>query len=79
MELLLSLMEKLPNWAVTIIVVVGSLRIILKPVMELAKAIVQLTPSKADDELPAKVEASKAYKSVLFVLDWFASIKPIKK
>jgi hypothetical protein len=60
---------------VQLIAIVGTLRLVIKPLMEAFKAVVAATPSKSDDELPSKVEASSVYKTVLFVLDWLASLK----
>jgi len=65
-------------YILTILMVIGSLRAILKPLFALARAYTQSTETKADDELVDKVEQSKAYKALVFVLDWFASVKLIK-
>ncbi len=64
--------------AIQIVSIIGSLRVLIKPLMEALKVIVSITPSKSDDKIPEQVEKSKAYKVVIFCLDWFASIK-IKK
>lgn len=64
--------------AVQIVSIIGTLRLLIKPAMEILKVVVAITPSKSDDNLPEKVEASKPYKAVVFCLDWLASIK-IKK
>lgn len=61
--------------AIQIISIIGSLRLVIKPAMELFKAYVAITPSKSDDQLPGQFENSKVYKAVVFSLDWFASIK----
>jgi hypothetical protein len=79
MDVILGLFKSLPEWLMVVIMIMGSLRLVVKPVLELVKAIVLITPSKNDDELPAKIEKSGVYKAVIFVLDWFASIKPVKK
>lgn len=65
-------------WLATIFMVVGVIRLIVKPLMELAKGVAASTPSAKDDEAVAKVEASKIYKTILFVIDWLFSIKPVK-
>lgn len=61
--------------AVQIISIIGSLRLIIKPVMGLIEAYVLITPDKKDDLLPAKIKENKIYKSVVYILDWFASLK----
>lgn len=65
-------------WIAAIFMVVGVIRLVVKPLMELAKGVVASTPSAADDVMVASVESSKAYKTVLFVIDWLFSIKPVK-
>ena len=60
---------------VQILSILGTLRLVIKPVMALIEVYVLITPSKDDDQLPQKIEASKAYKTIVFLLDWFASIK----
>lgn len=61
--------------AVQIISIVGTLRLAVKPVMTLIETIVLITPSESDNALPEEIKKSKAYKTVVFVLDWVASIK----
>ena len=61
------------------IVIVGSLRIFVKPIMAFLDTYVLFTESKKDDEKLAKFKDSKIYKSIVFVMDWFASIKITKK
>ena len=59
----------------TVLVVVGILRIINKPLFALLHVIVQSTKSEKDDQALEKVEKSIVYKIFLFLLDWFASFK----
>jgi hypothetical protein len=65
--------------ALQVIAIIGSLRLIIKPLMGLIEAYVAITPTKNDDLLPAKIMESKAYKSIIYILDWFASLKLPKK
>lgn len=58
-----------------VVAVVGSLRLIFKPLMALLQSIVGVTPSVKDDELLAKVLAHPAYKAVAFLVDMVASVK----
>lgn len=70
----------LPAPLVAIILIIGSLRVVFKPLFALAYAIVSVTPSKKDDEVVKKVEEHKITKAILFALDYIASIKfPPKK
>ncbi len=82
MEIMLAgflqgLIEKYPV-AMTIISIMGMARLIIKPTMVYLHEVVLVTETKKDDEMLAKVEGSKVYKAILFVLDWFTSIK-VKK
>jgi hypothetical protein len=61
--------------AIQVIAIIGSLRLVIKPVMGLIEAYVLITPSKEDDLLPAKIKENKAYKMLVYLLDWFASLK----
>jgi hypothetical protein len=61
--------------AVQIITIIGSLRLLIKPLMGVLEAFVTITPSKADDLLPEKIKENKIYKSVVYLLDWLASLK----
>jgi hypothetical protein len=72
--ILQALVDKHPI-LVSILLVMGTLRAVLKPLMALAHAYAASTKSAKDDELVAKVEASKPYKLLSFVLDYVASIK----
>ena len=60
---------------VQIILFVGSTRIIIKPLMAFYEKYVNITKSTKDDAYPSKIKASKAYKLVIFIIDWLASLK----
>jgi len=66
-------------WIVAILLVMGSLRAILKPLTELLKVIVKQTPSPKDDAWLSKAMESKVYKTLCFILDWVGSVKLPKK
>jgi len=85
-EILKGLMEQVLIWAgqypvvATVLLSVGILRIVMKPLMDLARTFVLATPGTGDDDFLAKVEASKIWQTVLYVLDWLGSIKtPTRK
>jgi len=63
------------GWASAVFMWIGVLRFTMKPVFETWHYVVALTPSTKDDDVLKKVEDSKAMKTVLFVLNWLASIK----
>lgn len=58
-----------------ILMVIGALRVVFKPVMSLIQAVVKVTPSEQDDSLLNKILESKAYIAISYILDWSASIK----
>lgn len=53
----------------------GAVRMIAKPLSELAHKAVELIPGTADDKLLADVEASQFMKIVAFLVDFILSIK----
>ena len=69
-----------PSWLVGILLLVGTLRLVIKPAFAFAYAITAVTPSLKDDAAVKKLEEGKTMKAVKFVIDWLASIKlPAKK
>lgn len=85
MEQLLNLLKPLIEMyagelgiLVQIISIVGTLRIFVKPIMSLIEAYVLFTPKESDNVAVDKFKNGKIYKSVIYILDWFGSIK-IKK
>lgn len=64
-----------PPSVINIFIIIGSVRIFVKPLMALFQAYVDFTPNTKDDVLPQKLKENKIYKAIAFGLDWFASIK----
>lgn len=58
-----------------IVLILGSLRFIFKPINSLVWYIVNLTPGEEDDLVYSKVRSSKAFAIFAFLLDFTASIK----
>jgi len=67
------------GWLVSAISVIGTLRLLVKPVMAIVEVVVKLTPSKEDDNLHNEILENKIVKMLLFVFDWLASLKIPKK
>ena len=63
------------GWLVSAISIIGSLRLFIKPVMSMIEAYVLFTPSKKDDEFYEKTNMGNTKKTIVYILDWFASIK----
>lgn len=73
-ELVIAMASKYPV-IIGIFTVIGILRAVNKPLFAFIRSYVQATETKKDDALLDKVEQSKVYSYVCFVLDWFASVK----
>jgi len=71
---IVQLATQYPKIAI-VIAVIGALRLLVKPVVATAHSIANALGKPKDDEWITKVENSKTYQTVLFVLDWIASIK----
>jgi hypothetical protein len=76
--LLSSAVDKYPV-LVSALLVMGVLRAVNKPLFSLLRTFVISTPNKTDDKVLDEVEASKVYKTVVYVLDWVASVKGVEK
>jgi hypothetical protein len=63
------------TWVATVLLVIGIIRVCMKPVMMLVEAVIAATPSTSDDEALAKFEAGPVYKWILWGLDWLGSFK----
>lgn len=76
---LITLVSKYPITA-TIIGVMGTARLILKPVMTCLHAIAESTETTKDNEFLKKLEEHKVFKAISFILDYAFSIKvPVTK
>lgn len=73
MDLILELLsgEKMQM----VLMIIGGLRIVVKPLMGILKSLAIYTPGKKDDEFVGRVEESKLYKGLVYLVDWFASVK----
>lgn len=63
-------------WVSTVIMVVGVLRLCMKPIMMIVEAVIKNTPGTADDTALDNFEKGSIYKWLFWGLDLFASIKP---
>ncbi|MBI5770898.1 MAG: hypothetical protein HZA93_24180 [Verrucomicrobia bacterium] len=62
-------------WLVSVLVVIASLRVVFKPIVSVAEAYVRSTPTPDDDAMLEKVEHSRAFKIVAWLIDYLGSIK----
>ncbi len=63
----------------SILVIVGSLRLAIKPLMTLIQIYVKLTPYDSDDKWLQNLEMSKGYKLLIYLMDWLLSVKVSEK
>lgn len=73
-QMILNFVQQYPIVG-SILMVIGVLRVCMKPLFSVFHAFVDATPSPADNEVLQKVEDSSFMKSFLYILDWFGSIK----
>jgi len=66
------------GWIVQVVLIIGSLRVVFKPLMPFVHAVVSQTKTTKDDEILGKVESSVYFKVFSWLLDFGASIK-VKK
>lgn len=64
-------------WISTVLLVMGACRVLIKPLFTFLHAVVQVTPSRRDDDLLAKAESSTWFRWLNWVLDYVFSIKLI--
>ena len=64
----------------TVVTVIGTARLIVKPIMVALRAIADATATPSDNLLLDNVEQSKVVKVLVFLADWLFSVKlPPKK
>lgn len=73
-QMLMEFLAKFPVMS-TVMVVVLVLRAVMQPLSDLVHAYVKATPSPKDDASVEKIEASKAYKAVMYVVQWLSGVK----
>lgn len=62
-------------WLAQIIMIVGTFRLFIKPIMTAIEEIVKLTPGTKDDEKLDEVKSHPAWYWFFFIIDWITSIK----
>lgn len=72
--LILDLAQKAPV-ILSILSVIGLLRLIMKPVMSILKAVAAETKTDKDDLIVEKIESSAVWKGLCWVIDYVASVK----
>lgn len=60
---------------VQLVAILGSVRLVVKPLMTAYESYVASTPDTSDDKRLEDIKASTWYYWLIFMLDWFASIK----
>ena len=79
-----ALVQAILGWAVqyptvaAVLMVVGTLRLVMKPLMSFLNEVVLIIPGDADNQILKNIETSKVYTVLMYILDLLTSIK-IKK
>ncbi len=73
-EFIVYLVSKYPV-LVAILLGMGAARALFKAGFAAAKIVASATPTQKDDKILEDIEVSKTYKFILFVVDYFLSIK----
>ena len=66
------------EWIKTALIVIGSLRLVMKPLFSVIRTYVDLTVNTDDNAWLKRIEEHSITKSILYALDWIASIKLVK-
>ena len=74
MDVIMGILETLP-WYGSLVLVMGTLRVIFKPLFSIIQTVVKATPSKTDDKLLTELKGSNAYAILVWAIDFFASVK----
>ena len=62
-----------------IVMIIGAVRLFMKPLVVFLSQVVELTPTEVDNAILNKLYENKIYKAIVFILDWFLSVKLPKK
>lgn len=74
MQELIDFLSKYPA-LLNVILVMGTARMIFKPLMVFIQEVVNVTPSTKDNEIFEAIKANPIYKGFAFLLDYVGSIK----
>ena len=78
MEAFIELIKEYP-WFANLVMIIGTLRVVMKPLFSLIDAITTATPTKEDDAAWKGVKESKAMGLFIWLIDYVASVKVPKK
>ena len=74
LDFILEMAAKYPAFA-SVFMLMGILRAIFKPLMGLLHTYVEATPSDKDNKMLEDLKKSKGYASLVWLLDYFGSVK----
>lgn len=74
LDFAVGLMGTHPAFA-TVLMIVGLFRVLFKPLIAMVDAYVNYTENKTDDKMFKDFLASPFYSTIVFILDYLASIK----
>lgn len=74
MEEFLDIIKDLP-WFADAALIMGTFRIVCKPLFGILETIVKATPSQADDRILGEMRNTSTYRLLAWAIDYFASVK----
>lgn len=74
LEWISPMLEMIPFFP-QLLMIMGLLRIINKPLFTFLHTFTNATETPKDNELLIKLQSSKGYRTFLFIIDWFGSVK----
>lgn len=73
-EAIINCIKEYP-WLTNLVMLMGALRLVFKPIFAALEKYIAETPSKVDDERWAAIKNAKGMKTFIWLLDFFASVK----
>ena len=74
MDTFLTIIKEFP-WFADLVMLMGTSRVVFKPLVILIDTLIKEPKTTTDDEKWAAFQKSKYFRAILFVLDYFASVK----
>ncbi len=71
---IMEIVDKHP-WFAHMLMIMGGLRLALKPIFTALESYIASTPSKSDDERWERIKSNKMFGIIIWFLDYFASVK----
>lgn len=74
MDIIIDSIKEYP-WFTNLVIIMGTLRLIFKPMFSLINVVVEATPTEKDNKIWRRIQESKQMRFIVWLVDYFASIK----